>query len=780
MVDKPIWNHGKYFLTLVFASVFLVSVGAISHDAFAMGPGPGSCNNEYYGKFTNATIIVGNHTYYPLQSSVSFQLNNSQTYYITANIQISNQSSQGNSLSGSLWMSTDAGGFPQSSCSGTVYPNQNLTTGGNIGFPSDYNPYVNNQIPVHWGVYGNSGFSYTVYWIAHVKSTAPQNLQATPSNGQVTLSWAAPSSDGGSAITSYNIYRSMTSGGEGTTSIATVNGSTLTYTDTGLANGQTYFYKVTAVNSVGESPASNEANVTPPGYTVSAPPTGLTATTVSSSEIDLSWSAPTNTGGSAITGYVIERSLDSGTSWSSIQSNTGSTSTVYSDTPLPSSSTYTYRVHAINSVGDSPPSNTATATTRCGAVPQPPTNLVAATASSSQINLRWIAPSNNGDCSWITGYTVYRTLSSGTWSSTDITAVGNVTAYTDTGLASNTTYSYQVTAENSAVNPGESQKSDIAYATTSSSATTTVPQPPTNLVASTVSSSQTNLSWTAPANNGGSTITGYMIERSNNTGSTWSTVSSNTGSAATTYSDSGLAPSTTYTYRVSAINSVGTSQPSNVSSATTSAVTPPPPTGIVLNNIQSTSGTVSPSNQMTLANFNSGTGNNKLLVVGISADSSDVNSITFNGMSLARKAGSFYNNDVEFWYLKNPTGTGNIIVTMNGPTSAVVGAYSFSGVNQTNPLPTSTSKHNTTPNSPNITLTTKFANDWVLDLPSIYGGSTLGSPTCTQQWDANVPDSITGASSSQIVPTPGAVACKWTASSGDLWDDAAVEIKASK
>jgi YVTN family beta-propeller protein len=311
-----------------------------------------------------------------------------------------------------------------------------------------------------------------------------------------------------------------------------------------------------------------------------------------------------------------------------------------------------------------------------------------------------------------------------------------------------------------------------------SSNTSTVPSAPQNLQAS-GSNSQVTLSWAASASNGGSAITGYEIERSTDNGNTWSVITSNTGSTATTYSDTGLSPSTSYTYRVSAINSVGTSSPSNTASATTSAVIPPP-TGIVLNNIQSTSGVAPSSNQITLANFDAGTGNNRLLVVGVSANNNDVASVTFGGMSLTNKVKSFYNNDAEFWYLKNPTGAGNIVVTMNGPTSVVVGAYSFSGVNQTSPLPTSTSKHNTTPNSPNITITTKFANDWVLDLPSIYGGSTLGSPTCTQQWDVNVANAITGASSSATIATPGSVTCKWTASSADFWDDVAIEIKASK
>jgi len=65
-----------------------------------------------------------------------------------------------------------------------------------------------------------------------------------------------------------------------------------------------------------------------------------------------------------------------------------------------------------------------------------------------------------------------------------------------------------------------------------------------------------------------------------------------------------------------------------------------------------------------------------------------------------------------------------------------------------------------------------------LDLPSIYGGSKLGSPTCTQQWDINMVGSITGASSSTTVHTAKAVTCGWTASSNDLWDDVIVELRA--
>ena len=94
---------------------------------------------------------------------------------------------------------------------------------------------------------------------------------------------------------------------------------------------------------------------------------------------------------------------------------------------------------------------------------------------------------------------------------------------------------------------------------------------PTELTATVVSSSEINLSWTIPSNNGGSPITGYKLERSTKASSIWSTISANTGNTTTTYSDTGLVPNTTYAYRVSAINSVGTSLPSNSASATTSS-----------------------------------------------------------------------------------------------------------------------------------------------------------------------------------------------------------------
>lgn len=302
-----------------------------------------------------------------------------------------------------------------------------------------------------------------------------------------------------------------------------------------------------------------------------------------------------------------------------------------------------------------------------------------------------------------------------------------------------------------------------------------VPSIPTGLTATAVSSSQINLSWTAPADNGAA-VTGYKIERSADGGSTWSTIVLNTGSTSTVYSDTGLAPSTTYTYRVSAINAVGTGSASSTASATTQATT-----GITLNSVQTTSGTVSTSPYaITLSNFNVGTGSNRLLLIGIEANNNGATGVTFGGTELTQAVSHFSNDDTEFWYLKNPSGTGDIVVTMGGATSVVVGAYSFFGANQTNPIPTALGVNGSSGN-PTISLTTKYTNSWVLDSPAIYGGSTLSNPTCTKQWDIQVSSStITGASSNKTVATPGSVACSWTNSvSSNGWDDSAVEVRAA-
>ena len=110
------------------------------------------------------------------------------------------------------------------------------------------------------GTSGSLSHSATVTVNVQTTPSAPQNLKAAAGDAQVTLSWSAPSSDGGSPITNYRVYRGTNAGAE---TLLTTLGNVLTYTDKAVTNGQTYYYQVTAVNSFGESARSNEVSATP-------------------------------------------------------------------------------------------------------------------------------------------------------------------------------------------------------------------------------------------------------------------------------------------------------------------------------------------------------------------------------------------------------------------------------------------------------------------------------------------------------------------------------------
>src|SRR5207245_2263339 len=239
----------------------------------------------------------------------------------------------------------------------------------------------------------------------------PTNVTATAvSSSEIDLSWTAPTAIG-VAVSGYQIERSTDGGLTWAVLVADTGSTATTYADTGLAHTTTYTYRVhTIAPPLGTSFPSNTASATTLAVAPS-PPTGLAATAVSSSQVSLSWTAPSDNGGSAITGYKIERSTDGGSTWSTLV-NTCGTSTNCSDTGLPRATTFTYRVSAINSVGTGSPSTTASATTLAVA-PSPPTGLAASASSSSQISLTWTAPTDNGG-SAITGYKIERSTNGGT------------------------------------------------------------------------------------------------------------------------------------------------------------------------------------------------------------------------------------------------------------------------------------------------------------------------------------------------------------------------------
>ena len=114
-----------------------------------------------------------------------------------------------------------------------------------------------------FGGASNVSFYYNDTWALRYNQTypsAPRDVQAAPGDARITLTWQSPEFDGGLPIEGYQIYRGTTAGGE---SLFTTVSSVRTYTDAGIANGVTYYYRISAVNAIGEGPRSGEVSATP-------------------------------------------------------------------------------------------------------------------------------------------------------------------------------------------------------------------------------------------------------------------------------------------------------------------------------------------------------------------------------------------------------------------------------------------------------------------------------------------------------------------------------------
>ena len=264
---------------------------------------------------------------------------------------------------------------------------------------------------------------------------------------QATLSWTASTESGG-VISNYLMERCQ---GSGCSSFVQIGTSPVTsFNDTSLTPLTNYSYRVRAKDTTGNmGPYSSIVNLVTPA-TIPSLPGNLVATSTSSTEIDLSWVASTETSGS-IGSYKVERCLGANCT-NFTQVGTFATPT-YKDTGLTNGNTYSYRVRAADSVSNlGPYSNVAGA---IAATPdtQPPTSpgtLSAAAASSSQVNLSWTAATDNVG---VSGYNVERCQGAGCTLFFRV-AVTTGTTYSDTNLAASTTYVYRVRAADAAGNFG--------------------------------------------------------------------------------------------------------------------------------------------------------------------------------------------------------------------------------------------------------------------------------------------------------------------------------------
>ena len=289
-------------------------------------------------------------------------------------------------------------------------------------------------------------------------------------------------------------------------------------------------------------------------------PTNLNTSTISDTQISLTWNPPINATG--VTGYQIE--YKTGSNPYSILSLLGNLTT-YLHTGLITNTTYTYRVSAINSAGIGNSSNESTATTF--SIPSAPSNLSAIVISSSQINLSWTAPSSNGGTP-INGYKILRENSCTGIFIAISTTTNSSTTYSDTGLDANTCYQYNVQAIN-AIGIG-STANNVTATTNPIPIQTHIPNSPVALGVTVVSPTSLQLNWVMPTDNGGTPITGYLIQRNG------TTIVNNTSSNETSYIDTNLLPNHQQTYQVAAWNSVGLGTLSNSFSGVTNSTIIPP------------------------------------------------------------------------------------------------------------------------------------------------------------------------------------------------------------
>jgi hypothetical protein len=293
-----------------------------------------------------------------------------------------------------------------------------------------------------------------------------------------------------------------------------------------------------------------------------AAPSGLSASVISSSQINLSWTASTG----IVSGYQVERCTPS-VCTPAPPAIASPASNSYNNTGLAASTGYSYRVRAFDAANNVSAYTTVVSATTNAAPditsPSIPSGLAATAISGTQINLSWAASTDNVA---VTGYQVERCTPAVCTPAPPPIASPVTNSLNDTGLTSSTSYSYRVRAFDAANN--FSGYSTIVSATTPD---TTAPSVPNGLTATAISSTQINLSWTASTDN--VSVTGYQVERC--TPSVCTPAPPAIASPATnSYSSTGLASSTGYSYRVRAFDAASNfSGYSTVVSATTNSGT---------------------------------------------------------------------------------------------------------------------------------------------------------------------------------------------------------------
>ncbi len=331
-------------------------------------------------------------------------------------------------------------------------------------------------------------YSKVVNAIPYGYPDPPTNLQGTGGDSEVTLAWEPPGNSGGHPIVGYKVMRGRTSTDLAHFADVTIG---LSYVDTRVVNGPTYYYTVIAVTDIGASPPSSMVAVRCLGP--SDPPMDLVATGGEGS-VHLRWGPPIFSGGSEVLGYKVLRGDGEQSAGPLI--DVGDV-LQYLDLDVENGVTYHYSLMAHTEYGDGLATAVISATPM--GRPSMPERL-SIDVEADHVVLLWLPPTEDGG-SGITGYKIYRGPGEDVMTLLD-EVEGDTTIHHDPDIIPGSTYYYSVSAENDRLEGPRTPALDIDV--------TGPPGSPTGLE-TIFGDGEVTLTWQAPLSDGGGHITGYSI-----------------------------------------------------------------------------------------------------------------------------------------------------------------------------------------------------------------------------------------------------------------------------
>jgi uncharacterized repeat protein (TIGR02543 family) len=452
-------------------------------------------------------------------------------------------SNGGSAITGYTVTSSPAGATCVVGANATTYTCTGLTNG---------TAYTYSVVAVN--TIGNSTSATSSALTTQGAASAPTTISATAGDGQATIAFSGAAANG-STITTYTVQAydgtgEAVSGVTCTVTTSATNGSCIV---TGLTNGSSYTFKA-VTNSTANSAAVSSVASIPTSAIVPAKapeaPSGLEVT-AGTGKVTVNWTEPVSNG-SVILSYTVQAYNAAGSAVSGATCTAIAPATTCDvSANLVAGSNYTFKATATNAIGTSSASSASTSIA-INAAPSVPIN-VTAVASNASATISWDPPINiNGSA--VTGYTVTAYTAENNSAGTCSTSAPTETCAIS-GLTNGLPYTFKVTATNGI---GTSASSVASSAVTPS----TIPNAPTSVIAS-MGDERASISFTAPANNGGSALLSYTVTSS--PGDFTCTVNAPSTSCNVT----GLTNGTSYTFTVKARNINGESLTSTASAAGT-------------------------------------------------------------------------------------------------------------------------------------------------------------------------------------------------------------------